>query len=158
MFGKVDYLRRYWLFSNFPFLFEFLSWKYIFPENLACTRLFFTIKDFLSMVLIYRLKSPLSFVWEIIFWGEKKFFCTLWLKIFSEKESLSSAGRKEVLSRIEINIFVIVILKALIINSFMVNFWYYNFSEPVLSKIYFKLNDNGNYFQDFFSTSKQDIV
>ena len=43
---KVDYLHRNWLFSNFLFWFEFLSWRYIFPENLACTRLFFTKIDF----------------------------------------------------------------------------------------------------------------
>ena len=49
---KVDYLRRYYLLK-------------IFPENLACTRLFFIKIDFLSMIFIYRLKS---FIWEVIFW------------------------------------------------------------------------------------------
>ena len=61
----VDYLRRYWLFSNFLFWFEFLSWRYIFPENLACTRLFFTKIDFLSMISIYRLTRPLYIDWVV---------------------------------------------------------------------------------------------
>ena len=61
----VDYLRRYWLFSNFLFWFEFLSWRYIFPENLACTRLFFTKIDFLCKVFIYGLKRPLDMDWVI---------------------------------------------------------------------------------------------
>ena len=62
---KVDYLHRYWLFSNFLFWFEFLSWRYIFPENLACTRLFFTNLVFFSMVFIYRLKRPLYMDWVV---------------------------------------------------------------------------------------------
>ena len=61
----VDYLRRHWLFSNFLFWFEFLSWRYIFPENLACTRLFFTKLVFLSSVFIYGLKNPLDMDWVI---------------------------------------------------------------------------------------------
>ena len=61
----VDYLRRYWLFSNFLFWFVIFSWRYIFPENLACARLLFTKIDFLSMVFIYRLKSPLDMDWVV---------------------------------------------------------------------------------------------
>ena len=61
----VDYLRRYWLFSNFLFWFEFLSWRYIFPENLACTCLFFTKLVFLSSVFIYGLKNTLDMDWVI---------------------------------------------------------------------------------------------
>ena len=61
----VDYLRRYWLFSNFLFWFEFLSWRYIFPENLACIRLFFTKLVFLSSVFIYGLKNTLDLDWVI---------------------------------------------------------------------------------------------
>ena len=62
---KVDYLHRYWLFSNFLFWFEFLSWRYIFPENLACTRLFFTKLVFLSSVFIYGLKNTLDMDWVV---------------------------------------------------------------------------------------------
>ena len=62
---KVDYLHRNWLFSNFLFWFEFLSWRYIFPENLACTRLFFTKLVFLSSVFIYGLKNTLDMDWVI---------------------------------------------------------------------------------------------
>ena len=45
---KVNYLHRYWYFSNFLFWFEFLSWRYIFSENLGWTRLFYTKIYFLS--------------------------------------------------------------------------------------------------------------
>ena len=55
----VDYLRRYWLFSNFLSLFVFLSWKYIFPENLACIRLFCTKKYFLSLVSGFDVLKPM---------------------------------------------------------------------------------------------------
>ena len=86
---KVDYLRRYWLFSNVLFWFTIFSWRFIFSENLACARLLFQKIDFLSMVFIYRLKSLLDMnwvvqknsgflflsmsLWKIIFW-KKNFF------------------------------------------------------------------------------------
>ena len=41
------------------------SWRYVFPENLTCTRLFFTKIYFLSMVFWYRLKSPLDLDWVV---------------------------------------------------------------------------------------------
>ena len=62
---KVDYLHRYWLFSNFLFWFEFLTLRYIFPEKLACTCLFFTKIDFLSIVFIYGPKSHLDMDWVV---------------------------------------------------------------------------------------------
>ncbi len=58
-------LRRYWLFSNFLFWFEFLSLRYIFPESLACTCLFFTKIYFLSKVFIYGPKSHLAMEWVV---------------------------------------------------------------------------------------------
>ena len=58
---KVFNVRRYWLFSNFLFWFEFLSLRYIFPENLACTRSLFTkIDSNNKLKLIFNFFKPLS--------------------------------------------------------------------------------------------------
>ena len=57
--------RQKLVFSKFLFWFVIFSWKYIFPENLTCTRLFFTEIDFLSMVFVYHLKRPQDMDWVV---------------------------------------------------------------------------------------------